>query len=113
MEKMLVEWIQGEIGKGRRNLSRKEIQLRAIDFSSDLSFKASKGWLERFIKRNQQLRLTEYFGGRQKDPVNTLQQLVKSLSPELGLEQDAVKKEETGHPTRNSLRLHELKLMPY
>lgn len=30
METILVEWIQGEIAKGRKNLSRKEIQRRAI-----------------------------------------------------------------------------------
>jgi hypothetical protein len=114
MENMLVEWIVDELAKGRKNLTRKQIQMRAIGFSRDSSFKASKGWLERFIKRNKQLNLADYFGLKPKDPMTALQQLANSLAPpappEIGLEKDEGKKEGNGHSTRNSLRLQEMKL---
>jgi transposase-like protein len=64
MEERLIEWIRGELGKKRGNLTRKEIQNQAITFSSDPNFKASKGWFERFVKRNKTLDLAHYFGMR-------------------------------------------------
>lgn len=53
MEKNLIDWIKTELAEARPKITRKDIQKKAIAFSSDSNFKASKGWFERFVKRNK------------------------------------------------------------
>ena len=49
MEERLLEWIKKQTGI----ISRKTIQNKARELGSQEDFKASKGWFERFYKRNQ------------------------------------------------------------
>ena len=49
MESLLLNWIEEKSGI----ISRKEVQKKAKLFSKDPNFKASKGWFERFYKRNK------------------------------------------------------------
>jgi hypothetical protein len=53
MEKNLINWIKGELAETRPKITRKDIQKKAIVLSNDPKFKASKGWFERFVKRNK------------------------------------------------------------
>lgn len=42
----------------------------AKQFSKNPDFKASKGWFERFVKRNQSLKLASYFGMKMQSICN-------------------------------------------
>lgn len=55
MEIALLQWIR----KNSTNLTRKIIQKKAKELSKNDEFKASKGWFERFFKRNK---LSSEFG---------------------------------------------------
>lgn len=66
MEERLVLWLKNEMKKNAI-VTRRDIQNKALLFSSHHTFKASKGWFERFVKRNRQLHLMEYFGMKLKD----------------------------------------------
>jgi hypothetical protein len=58
LEGRLIAWIEREIKMNNGvNLSRRLIQQIAREWSGSISFKASKGWLERFVNRNKHLRL--------------------------------------------------------
>ena len=50
MENKLVEWYKEEISGGA-NVSAKMIRDKAVEISGDKDFIASKGWLEKFIKK--------------------------------------------------------------
>lgn len=53
MESNLNNWIQGYIATYKKMPSSREIKLKAMDFSSKaMPFKASKGWLEKFLARH-------------------------------------------------------------
>lgn len=56
MERLVIHWIQEQNRKGVP-LTRKNIQEKAKAESNNRYFKASKGWFERFAKRNQFLNL--------------------------------------------------------
>ena len=46
-------WIQGYIATYKKMPSSKEIKQKAMDYSSKaMPFKASKGWLEKFLARH-------------------------------------------------------------
>lgn len=49
MEYQLLEWLL----KQHNPIPRKEVQLMAKRLSCSKDFKASKGWFERFYKRNK------------------------------------------------------------
>ena len=60
MEEKLIKWLRGELTKNRgKKLTRKLIQKNAKKWSDNTKFKASKGWLERFVKRHKYLKLHE------------------------------------------------------
>jgi hypothetical protein len=53
MESNLNNWIQGYIATYKKMPSSREIKHKAMDFSSKaMPFKASKGWLEKFLARH-------------------------------------------------------------
>lgn len=51
LESKTIEYVKSVVEKGG-NISRKEIQRKAKEFSNNSEFKASKGWFERFYNRN-------------------------------------------------------------
>jgi len=51
MELNLTNWIISYIAQ-RKYLTQTEIREKAREFSGDKSFKASKGWLEKYFRRN-------------------------------------------------------------
>ena len=53
MENELLRWID-QMG-GTVVVTRQLIRRKAIELSRDDSFKASKGWFERFMNRNREL----------------------------------------------------------
>jgi len=58
LEKKLLLWLENMIQKNKGHLLTKGmIQEKARQWSGDQNFKASKGWLERFVKRNIYLNL--------------------------------------------------------
>ena len=58
MEEKLINWLRGELARnGGKKLTRKLIQKNAKKWSDNTQFKASKGWLERFVKRHKYLQL--------------------------------------------------------
>lgn len=56
MEEKLLEWIRSARDKGEY-LSKAAIQKQALLLSKNSTFKASKGWYERFYRRNYHLGL--------------------------------------------------------
>ena len=52
MEKKLLDWFNIYHIKEGNKVTTKEFKEKAISFSKDLTFKASKGWLQKFRKRN-------------------------------------------------------------
>ena len=51
MEKQLLIWYHTcDIYKGSR-ITTKDFKKKALEFSNDITFKASKGWLQKFRKR--------------------------------------------------------------
>jgi hypothetical protein len=56
MEERLIEWIR-EAKKNGIYISKGVIQKQALLLSQNSSFKASKGWYERFFRRNYHLGL--------------------------------------------------------
>jgi hypothetical protein len=52
MEKQLLEWFNRYHNKEGHKVTTKEFKEKAISFSKDSTFKASKGWLQKFRKRN-------------------------------------------------------------
>lgn len=52
MENQLFDWCINEIKKKKKNIPRSLIRIKAKFFSNyQKTFKASKGWLEKFLKR--------------------------------------------------------------
>lgn len=51
MEKKLIEWYNEELKK--RTVKSKEIKNKAKELSNNINFKASKGWFQKFKKRNK------------------------------------------------------------
>lgn len=67
LESQLIDWISREIEKnGGVRLTRRLIQKKAKDWSTDSSFKASKGWFQRFSNRNRFLKLQEILEVKRK-----------------------------------------------
>lgn len=54
MEENLTNWIVVNIKKGKY-LTQTEIRSRARVFSGNNGFKASKGWLEKYFRRNKSI----------------------------------------------------------
>jgi hypothetical protein len=52
MEKNLLNWFDIYHNQKGNKVTTKEFKEKAISFSKDLTFKASKGWLQKFRKRN-------------------------------------------------------------
>jgi uncharacterized protein YaaN involved in tellurite resistance len=52
MEENLTKWIKLNIEQARY-LTQTEIRNKAKEFSREKAFKASKGWLEKYFKRNR------------------------------------------------------------
>lgn len=53
MESNLNDWIQGYLATYKKMPTSKEIKQKAMDYSSKrMPFKASKGWLEKFLARH-------------------------------------------------------------
>ena len=52
MEKKLLNWFNIYHKKGGHKVTTKEFKEKAKFFSEDTTFKASKGWLQKFRKRN-------------------------------------------------------------
>lgn len=50
MEKKLFRWYYNQIIEGKK-VSTREFREKAKEYSEDLNFKASNGWLEKFKKR--------------------------------------------------------------
>jgi hypothetical protein len=51
MEKKLLRWYHTcDIYKGNK-ITTKDFKKKALEFSNDITFKASKGWLQKFRKR--------------------------------------------------------------
>ena len=51
MEKKLLRWYHTcDIYKGNK-ITTKDFKKKALEFSNDVTFKASKGWLQKFRKR--------------------------------------------------------------
>ena len=53
MENKLLEWFDIYHDKEGHIVTTKEFKEKAISLSKDLTFKASKGWLQKFRKRNK------------------------------------------------------------
>lgn len=53
MEQKLVEWIKLYIESHKEFPDNNLIKKKALVFSSKNNFKASKGWCDKFFKRNQ------------------------------------------------------------
>ena len=54
----MIFWIKNELDKNRRKfLTKKRIQEKAKQLTTIDTFKASKGWFDRFAKRNKDLNL--------------------------------------------------------
>ena len=51
MEETLLNWIL-EMRDQNLRVSRRTVQVQAKAFASEEGFKASRGWLEKFLKRN-------------------------------------------------------------
>lgn len=52
MEKKLLEWYHSNnIIKGNK-ITTKDFKKKALELSKDPTFRASKGWLQKFRKRN-------------------------------------------------------------
>lgn len=54
MEENLTNWIKSKI-KQDIYLTQTEIRNQARKFSGDINFKASKGWLEKYFRRNKMI----------------------------------------------------------
>src|SRR3990167_5659386 len=65
MEVDLVQWIQSYFAANSVYPSKAEIKLRAIEFATNPNFRGSKGWCEKFLKRNG----LQMFGGRQSQKI--------------------------------------------
>ena len=52
MEKKLLDWFNIYHIKEGNKVTSKEFKEKAISFSKDSTFRASKGWLQKFRKRN-------------------------------------------------------------
>lgn len=51
MEKKLLRWYHTcDIYEGNK-ITTKDFKKKALEFSNDINFKASKGWLQKFRKR--------------------------------------------------------------
>jgi hypothetical protein len=51
MERQLLEWIHSQENMNREVLKR-QVVIKAREYSTDSGFKASRGWLNKFIRRN-------------------------------------------------------------
>ena len=52
MEKNLLNWFDIYHNQKGNKVTTKEFKEKAISFSKDSTFRASKGWLQKFRKRN-------------------------------------------------------------
>lgn len=64
LEERLIEWIKEEQAEKNGALTRKQIQATARLWAEDSNFKASKGWFERFARRNVELNLLAFLQPR-------------------------------------------------
>ena len=55
MEHRLLDWIKDEFNRNKGLPDSKEIKSKARSFSENETFKASKGWCDKFLKRNDHL----------------------------------------------------------
>jgi hypothetical protein len=53
MEKKLLLWIQKTFREEKTIPQNKVIKKKALSFSNNPNFKASKGWCDKFLKRNK------------------------------------------------------------
>ena len=68
MENKLLHWIEMIMKNNQGHLlTKKLIQYKAKEWSKNEDFKASKGWLERFVKRNRHLNLHIALGMQLRD----------------------------------------------
>lgn len=65
LEERLIRWIK-EQKERNVTLTRKQIQTNAKLWAEDGNFKASKGWFERFARRNSELDLLCFLQPRSK-----------------------------------------------
>ena len=52
MEEKLLKWYDNYRRVGRNKVRARDFKKKALDFSNDSTFRASKGWLQKFRKRN-------------------------------------------------------------
>lgn len=78
LEERLIKWIKEEQNKKNLTLTRKQIQENAKLWAEDRNFKASKGWFERFAKRNSELNLLNFFQFKAKPQKPSFGPLIKS-----------------------------------
>ena len=52
MVKQLMDWYKTTSREKGRKITTKEFKCKALEFSKDSTFRASKGWLQKFRRRH-------------------------------------------------------------